>query len=191
MPKLVFLIVAILIALVLALAIWSDILKVRVLIGIGSADVQIVHYSAEEFGEDGKDWVASCLVSIDSLKDEDVGNPSGDNDLDLNITIVNGYPGYGCRVIFKVKNTGTVPLVGPFYELPELTKEIKLLFNATPSQLDPDVEEGYSIYIEVLQSANQNEKYEIQLHLKYVQWNEWGSESPEIPPHLTALAEFR
>ena len=179
------------IAVASALAMWSDALKVKTAIGTGRVDVQFVEGSleVEESGESGKDWVASCLVGVNYIEDEDQGNPSSKDDLDLNITIVNGYPGYGCAATFRVRNTGTVPVVGPSYEPPETPEGIELLFRCPPSQLDPGDEARCGVTISILQTAGQGSRYEVQLHLRYVQWNEWSPSTP--PTQLTSLVQFR
>ena len=45
------------------------------------------------------------------MQDEDLGNPAGNNDLELSITVSNAYPCYYCKVHnVSVKNTGTIPV---------------------------------------------------------------------------------
>ena len=155
-----------------ALAMWSDALKINAEVRTGDVDVAFSGYVVVEGEEYGKPWVASCTVELREVEDEDLGNPSGDNDLDLSITVSNAYPGYSCTVYFRVKNIGTVPVVGPFYELPEIPEGLGVVFEPRLAQLHPGDEVEYSIHLEVLQEAEQGATYELQVHLKYIQWNE-------------------
>jgi len=98
-----------------ALAMWYDTLKIQATIESGDVDVEFgeqIHITEVGQGEEyGKPWVANCSASYAEVEDEDLGNPFGNNDLELNITIVNGYPCYGCKVEnLQVYNTGTIPV---------------------------------------------------------------------------------
>ncbi len=155
-----------------AVAMWYDVLEVNSVIRTGEVDVVFSGYEVVEGYEYGKPWVASCTAELREVEGEDLGNPSGDNDLDLSITVSNAYPGYSCTVYFRVRNTGTVPVVGPFYELPEVPEGLEVVFEPRLAQLHPGDEVEYSIYLGVLQEAEQGATYEVQVHLRYVQWNE-------------------
>jgi len=155
-----------------AVAMWSDVLRVNGVVRTGDVDVAFTGYEVVEGEEYGKPWVASCSAQLVEVQDEDPNNPAGNNDLDLKIVISNVYPGYSCSVYFKVKNTGTVPVIGPFYELPDIPEGIEVVFEPRLEQLHPGDEVEYSIGLEVLQEAEQGATYEVQVHLQYIQWNE-------------------
>jgi hypothetical protein len=57
--------------------------------------------------------VGTCYAGKLQIENEDNGNPTDNNDLDLNIMIVNAYPSYNCIVTFEVRNMGTIPVSGP------------------------------------------------------------------------------
>ena len=155
-----------------ALAMWSDTLKISATVETGEVDVEFGDYSCIEGDEYGKPWVADCSVTLDEVEDEDPNNPTGNNDLDLIVTISNAYPGYSCVVKFTVVNVGTIPVIGPFYELPEIPDGLIVVFEPGLSQIDPGDEVEYTIYLEVLQVAEEGATYEVQIHLRYIQWNE-------------------
>jgi len=138
-----------------AIAMWSDTLRVNSVVETGELNVVFSGYVVVEGDEYGKPWVADCAVELREVEDEDLDNPSGDNDLELSITVSNAYPGYSCTVYFRVRNTGIVPVVGPFYELPDVPEGLKVAFEPRLAQLHPGDEVEYSIYREVLQEAEQ------------------------------------
>ena len=100
-----------------AMAMWSDSLKIKSVINTGNVDVEFGSISTNDpegsndpgYGID----VATCYAGKVEIENEDNGNPTGDDDLDLNITIVSSYPSYNCTVTFEVRNTGTIPVRGP------------------------------------------------------------------------------
>ncbi len=47
------------------------------------------------------------------IENEDQGDPTGSNDLDLNITIVNTSPSYNRTAAFEAKNTDTISVKEP------------------------------------------------------------------------------
>ncbi len=155
-----------------AIAMWSDTLKINGVVKTGDVDISFEGYKVVEGNEFGKPWVADCIVNLNDVENEDLGNAAGNNDLDLNITVVNGYPGYSCTVYFNVSNTGTVPVIGPFYEMPVIPEGINIMFEPMLLQLHPGEKASYEIYLEVLQAAEQGTSYNVQLHLSYIQWNE-------------------
>ncbi|MEM4485131.1 MAG: hypothetical protein QXE13_04730 [Sulfolobales archaeon] len=161
-----------------ALAMWSDTLKVAVTVDTGEVDVEFDNVwtddpqGAIDPGYD-KD-VATCYAEIVEIEDEE-GNMGGDNDLDLNITIVNGYPSYRCTVYFVVKNTGTIPVKGPHvYVVSDnsFSSYVEYSHNMTEVQIDPGGSEVFQISFHVTQSASENETYTLQLKLLFHQWNE-------------------
>ncbi len=155
-----------------ALALWGEALIINSVVETGDVDVEFDGFLVVEGDEFGKAWVADCVANLVELEDEDLGNPSGDDDLDLSIVVVNSYPGYSCTIYFNVRNTGSVPVTGPFYEVTEVPSGIRVVFEPRISQLHPGDIASYTIYLEVLQEAEQGIEYEVQVHLRYIQWNE-------------------
>jgi hypothetical protein len=94
-----------------AMAMWSDSLKIKSVINTGNVDVEFGSISTNDPGY-GID-VGTCYANEAGIENEDNGNPTGNDDLDLNITIVNAYPSYNCTVTFEVRNIGTIPVSGP------------------------------------------------------------------------------
>ncbi|MET1160480.1 MAG: hypothetical protein ABWW65_05910 [Thermoprotei archaeon] len=93
------------------LAMWYDVLKARVTIDTGEVDIEYGKQVRVWEEEHGKPWVANCTAEFVEVENEDLNNPFGNNDLDLNITIVNGYPSYMCKVQdLQIFNRGTIPV---------------------------------------------------------------------------------
>mgnify|MGYP000409700020 CR=1 FL=1 len=163
-----------------ALAMWYDTLKIKATISTGDVDVKFGKVDSVE-NDHGKD-VANCHVELMEIEDEDSGNPYGDNDLDLNITIENGYPSYWCNVTFTVNNTGTIPVKGPysnatgtlspFSDRETLDDGVEILYELTPTQIDPGKSATFTIKIHILQGAKESYTYNHQVELYFVQWNE-------------------
>ncbi|MEM4651357.1 MAG: hypothetical protein QW086_05975, partial [Pyrobaculum sp.] len=169
----------------------------------GNVDVQFGSYSATEyvgfpsdggwsFVEEGSDPeakdVGQCTVTLKEIENEESHNPSsaGNNDLDLVITITNGYPGYKCEVTFDVMNSGSVPVKGPTYvdpPSPYTDGHIKVehdISTAACVQLHPGDKQTFTVNVTVLQGAEEQTTYTVQIHLRYDQWNEaeCGAQQP-------------
>jgi len=114
MNKLItFLTIPLLLTIVLgsALAMWYDTLKIQATINSGDVDVEFSNQVRVSEEDHGKSWVASCSAQLIEVSDEDQGNPFGNNDIDVKVIIINGYPSYMCKVQdLQVYNTGTVPV---------------------------------------------------------------------------------
>ena len=113
----------------ISFALWADVLKIQLVAYTGNVDVQFGSYSVKEyvgFPASGGGWnfvpegsgeakdVGQCTVTLKEIENEEntrLGTSAGNNDLDLVITITNGYPGYKCEVKFDVVNSGSVPSV--------------------------------------------------------------------------------
>ena len=164
-----------------ALAMWYDTLKIKTTISTGDVDVEFGKVNSVE-SDHGKSWVANCYVNLMEITDEDSGNPFGNNDYELNITIENGYPSYWCNVTFTVNNTGTIPVKGPYSNAtgtlsPFLDREtlddgVEILYELTPTQIDPGKSATFTIKIHILQGAKESYTYNHQVELYFVQWNE-------------------
>ena len=206
---------AILVALLLttiavSFALWADVLKVQLVAYTGDVDVSFGGYSVTEYVgfPDGDGWefveegedpeakdVGDCTVTLTEIVDEETGSPSdaGDNDLDLVITITNGYPGYRCEVQFEVVNTGSVPVRGPTYvdpPSPYTDGNILIEHDITTAacvQLHPGDRQTFEVSVTVLQEAEEQTTYTVQIYLRYDQWNEaecGGGEEGGMPQAL-------
>jgi hypothetical protein len=157
-----------------AAALWSDSLKVAITIKTGDVDVEFGTPSVDDNGIDpgyDKD-VAKCYANLMEIQNEDNMNPTGNNDLDLNITIVNAYPSYSCNVTFTVINTGTIPVKGPHVTL-NIPDEVTCTYNfETERLIGSGQSETFWIECHVKQSAAENSTYVLELKLMFHQWNE-------------------
>lgn len=146
-----------------ALAMWTETLRVESVVKTGYLDVSYDNvYVVEKPEVEGKD-VGECSYELKTSDDKDT----------LEIKIINGYPGYECTVFFDVVNTGTIPVVGPFYNVSSIPEGVEVVF--TPpriAQLHPGDRAGYSVTVRVLQEAMESADYSITIEITYVQWNE-------------------
>ena len=114
MDKLIaFLAIPLLLVVVLgsALAMWYDTLKIHATINSGDVDVHFGNQVRAAEEDHGKSWVANCSAQLIEISDEDHENPFGNNDIDVKVVIVNGYPSYMCKVQdLQVYNSGTIPV---------------------------------------------------------------------------------
>jgi hypothetical protein len=195
---------AVLIAVGVAFALWADVLKIHVEVNTGNVDVQFGSYSVKEyvgfpasgggwsFMEEGSDPeakdVGQCTVTLQDIEDEEqnsgLGTPAGNNDLDLVITISNGYPGYKCEVTFEVKNTGSIPVKLYFFDedgnrLTPLPATFNIddavtctLDGEDGAQVHADESATYTLSCVVEQSASEDAQYMTQIYIQARQWNE-------------------
>ena len=194
---------AVLIAVGVAFALWADVLKIHIEVNTGEVDVEFgdnpsvkeyVGFPASgggwSFVEEGNNSeaknVADCTVTLQEVENEESGSPSsaGNNDLDLVITITNGYPGYKCEVTFEVKNTGSIPVKLYFfdedgYRLTPLPATFTIddavtctLSGEDGAQVHPDESKTYTLSCVVEQDASEDSKYETQIYIQARQWNE-------------------
>jgi hypothetical protein len=159
-----------------AAALWSDSLKVAITIETGNVDVEFGSISTNDppgsLDPGYEKDVATCYASLAEIENEDNGNPTGNNDLDLSIMIENAYPSYRCRVTFEVRNTGTIPVKGP-HVTSNIPNEVTCTNNFTPErQIEPGQSETFWIECHVEQSAAENSTYVLELKLMFHQWNE-------------------
>lgn len=147
----------------LSLAMWTNVLKLNTLISTGEIDLDYRNVYLEEFNEDDNKDVGTCSYVIESSNGIDY----------LKMFISNGYPGYGCRVSFEIVNTGSIPVIGPFYNVTETPQGVEVIFNPPDIlQLHPGDSANYEISVIVLQEAGENSTYFIDIAITYVQWNE-------------------
>ena len=171
-----------------ALAMWYDTLKIQATINTGYVDVEFGELTVTEEPEAEDKDVGKCYASLTQIENE---GPD-DNDLDLNITIVNGYPSYNCTVTFEVKNVGTIPVKGPYNGTPpdknalwpfpstvqdldlngDGNPDVNIMFNMPVTQIDPGKSATFSISIHIKQDMPENSTFTLQYLLHFVQWNE-------------------
>jgi len=190
----------------ISFALWADVLKIQLVAYTGNVDVQFGSFSVKEyvgFPASGGGWsfvpegsdpeaknVGNCTVALQEIENEEdtsLGTKAGNNDLDLVITITNGYPGYKCEVKFDVVNSGSVPVKGPTYvnpQSPYTDGHIKVehdISTAACVQLHPGDKQTFTVNVTVLQGAEEQTTYTVQIHLRYDQWNEAECGAPPQP----------
>lgn len=161
-----------------ALAMWSETLGINTYVNTGEVKVEWSEWSCSDVGPDpqadgfsndeGKD-VAQCLISVE---EDDEGNP-----IKMNVTIVNGYPGYAVNVTLIVDNIGTLPV--KLYEHvytnldPEDQEALDIrLIVPEDTQIEPGDAGTYILEIIIKQDANETATYSFDLELTFAQWNE-------------------
>lgn len=154
------------ILMVSAIAMWSEVLKANIIVQSGNVDIDVASHSVVEGNEFGKGWVADCSVNI-------VDNDESDT-VEINIVIDNGYPGYNCTVYFTIQNTGTIPVIGPFYDEVVVPEGLSLVYGPVDyvRQLHPGDTLEHRVSVEVLQSAQESTEYNVIIEVEYIQWNE-------------------
>ena len=193
---------AVLIAVGVAFALWADVLKIHVEVNTGNVDVEFGSFSVKEyvgFPANGG-WsfvpegstpeaknVGNCTVTLKEIENEEdtsLGTKAGNNDLDLVITITNGYPGYKCEVTFDVVNKGTIPVKLYFFDqggnrltpLPAnftISNAVNCILSGKDgAQVHPDKSETYTLSCVVQQSASEDSQYSTQIYIQARQWNE-------------------
>jgi len=194
---------AVLIAVGVAFALWADVLKIHIEVNTGNVDVEFGSWSKKEyvgfpasgggwnFVEEGSDPeakdVGQCTVTLEDIEDEEstsLGTPAGNNDLDLVITITNGYPGYKCEVEFEVVNRGTIPVKLYFFDQSGGRLTLPATFTIgggavtctlegeDGAQVHPDESETYTLSCVVEQDASEDYQYTTQIYIQARQWNE-------------------
>jgi len=198
-----------------AVAMWSDSLKIQSTIRTGDVDIRFggspVAADNEPFLPEPKD-IGKCLAEFKEIQDEEEvvrgnypqwGSNAGNNDLELNITLVNVYPSYQCKVnnVF-VENSGTVPVkilvkfvlppnavctlhLDPIFGLVydcdmdgdgDLDLNIWGSFVTTNgTQVDPGHFKTFTVEMHVKQGAPENATFSLELLFIGIQWNEFPS----------------
>jgi len=114
-----------------AMAMWTETLKVNVGINTGEVKLDFDAWCVEHPEVEGKD-VGSCTADVTT--DED-GNPL------VVVNISNAYPWYGFTLYVRMNNTGTVPvkIYNYTYSISgdDLTSWLNCTTNATQVQIDP------------------------------------------------------
>ena len=186
----------------ISFALWADVLKIQLVAYTGNVDVQFGSYSVKEyvgfpdgsggwsFVEEGSDPeakdVGQCTVTLQEVEDEEstsLGTSAGDNDLDLVITITNGYPGYKCEVEFNVMNTGSIPVKLYFFDQSGNRLTLPATFTIDDAvectlsgedgaQVHPDNSATYTLSCVVQDDASEDSQYMTQIYIQARQWNE-------------------
>ena len=196
---------AVLIAVGVAFALWADVLNIHIEVNTGYVDVEFGSWSVKEyvgFRPGYGEWsfvpvgstpeaknVGKCTVTLQEIENEEntrLGTSTGNNDLDLNITITNGYPGYRCDVTFEVRNTGTIPVRLYFFNqdnqvynrlmLPAkftISNAVECTLSGEDAALvDPQDSATYTLSCVVQQTASVKTQYSTQIYIQARQWNE-------------------
>ena len=184
-----------------ALAMWSDTLKINATIKTGDVDIEFVGTPRVFEGDEyDKPWVASCAAELVEVQNEDEGNPAGNNDLELSITVSNAYPCYYCKVHdVAVENIGTIPVklkVSVYIDNVECERRVDprgqyyyfcdadgngeadvVLWGCITSlegvQLEPEKTISFTVDLHVEQDAEELKTYVIKIFIKGIQWNEY------------------
>ena len=187
----------------ISFALWADVLKIQLVAYTGNVDVEFGSYSVKEyvgFPDGSGGWsfvpegsdpeakdVGQCTVALQDIENEEntsLGTSAGNNDLDLNITITNGYPGYNCTVTFEVVNKGTIPVKLYFFDkdynrltpLPAtftISNAVECTLSGEDAALvDPLNSATYTLSCVVQRDASENAQYSTQIYIQARQWNE-------------------
>ncbi len=197
-----------------AAAIWSDSLKIQATVNTGNVDIRFngepVTADNEQFLPEPKD-IGECFAELEEIQNEEdvvndiypqFGSIAGNNDLELNITTVNAYPSYQCKVNnMSVVNSGSVPVkilvkfvlppnavctlslgpFGPVYDCDmdgdnDLDLNIWGSFVTTnTTQIDPGGSRTFTVELHVKQGAPENSAISLELLIIGIQWNEFPS----------------
>jgi len=146
-----------------ASAMWTGILRLNAVVETGEVNIAYRNVTISEASEVGGKDVGNCIYTLET---------GGSVDR-LKISISNGYPGYKCIVTFNVVNTGTIPVIGPFFNVTEIPHGVRVVFNPpSVQQLHPGDLAHYEVVVEVLQEASENSNYTVDIEITYIQWNE-------------------
>ncbi|HWQ18062.1 MAG TPA: hypothetical protein VNL13_09560 [Sulfolobales archaeon] len=167
----------------LSTSMWSNGLKIKAFIDPGNVDVKFSNFSTNDPPgtiDPGYDKnVATCVAELVEIENEEEPNSYGDNDLDLSVTIINGYPSYTCTVNFTIVNSGTLPAsLIEWFILPVqppgspnqtsiLPLDIELIGIYIGYPLDPGESVDAILKVHVNQSASENSTYIFQIKLKF------------------------
>ena len=208
-----------LLAVATAFALWDDVLKIHVAVNTGDVDIKFstsVTPSIYEDEYEGKN-VASCTATYVQDQDEEnfvkqkgllpsTWNPAtGDNDLELVVTINNAYPGYLCKIDnTMIYNTGTIPvkilvrivdengnIIRPtgtglhkYIDVdgdncPEIDLDASSIFSTNGTQIHPGEFKTFSLVLylptERQQCIKENHTYKFYVVFLGYQWNEFPS----------------
>ncbi len=164
-----------------ALAMWSETININTYIHTGEVRVAFGGWTVNDNGPDpqcgcddgscydnseGKD-VASIIVTPEILDDQN-------NTIKLNITIINGYPGYFANITFNVTNIGTIPVKLLNYTITGVNTTALRVNLGIPkdTQIHPNENGTYTLSICIKQAASEMTTYTFDISLTFAQWNE-------------------
>ncbi|RLG87780.1 MAG: hypothetical protein DRO18_02710 [Thermoprotei archaeon] len=175
-----------------AFAMWSETLKINVIIVTGEVDVEWSDYWHNDTIEKPE---ANLDVTTVNISEEEYD----DGDLvKLKVEINNAYPSYKVGIYGMVDNIGTIPVklesakllydnksidltLCTWYDLdfdgdgePEVNVHLELSDDGDGDgiQIDPDSYDTYELVIHIKQEALENTTYTFELQLTFAQWNE-------------------
>ena len=162
----------------LAMAMWTETLRINVYIDTGEVDLDFDAWCEEYPEDEGKD-VGSCEAYVYTLED---GTPK------VHVELDNLYPSYRFKLFLWMKNVGTIPVKIFNYSYTisgdDITSWLDCDTNATQVQLDPyDVnpDEQVKVFVwdcHVLQENAAGEELPENAHMEihgevvFAQWNE-------------------
>ncbi len=176
------LVAALLVAFGSALAMWSETIRINTYIHTGEVRVAFDGWQVNDNGPDpqcrgynndeGKD-VARIIVTSERFDEQN-------NTIKLNVTIVNGYPGYCANVLFNVSNIGTIPVKLLSYNITGVNTTALMVGLKIPhdTQIHPNENSTYILSIGIKQEAEELHTYSFEIQLVFAQWNEVPNETP-------------
>ena len=141
-----------------------------------------------------------AFASGAGLLPADWNSGSADADMELMINITNAYPSYICKINgVRVLNLGSVPVkilvklvnatgdpiectaggyFGTICDIDgdgeyEIDVDTSSYFSLNQTQLRPGQTQDFSVFVHVLQDADENTKYVFEVVIIGMQWNEW------------------
>ncbi len=197
-----------------AAAMWSDSLKIQATVRTGDVDIRFsgepVTTDNERFLPEPKD-IGECFAELKEIQNEEevvnniypqYGSSAGNNDLELNITVVNAYPSYQCEVNnMLVVNSGSVPVkilvkfvlplgavCTPRLVLGDLVYDCDMdgdndldlniwgsFVTVNNTQINPGGSRTFIVELHVEQGAPENSAISLELLIIGIQWNEFPS----------------
>jgi len=171
-------------------AMWSETLRVNVVINTGEVDVAWDDWWDNDTLE--KPGLDVTTVDVSSELTDDEGDV-----IKLKVTIDDAYPCYKVGIYGKVKNVGSIPVKLLSAKIKYDTTEIPITLctwqdldldgdgkadinvhlelaedGGDGTQIDPDDTDTYELCIHVKQDAKENSSYSFELILEFAQWNE-------------------
>lgn len=147
-----------------ALAYWSETLEVDVTVETGKLDVEWFRVTCYDNEPQGRDF-GKCSYEIAQNKKEVV------------VKLENAYPGYNATFELTVKNTGSIPAKYAGTEADLTNLPLKVVYPVPPTPpaepiiINPDDTYTYTLVIEVLGTAGEQQEYEVTLEVEFVQFN--------------------
>jgi len=195
----IFLALVMLASMSVALAMWSETLKINVTVNTGEVDVEWSNFWDNDTVEKPEAYPPLDVTKV-YVEAED-WDTEGDT-IKLNVTIVNAYPCYNVSIYGNVSNIGTIPVkllsatikytidaeeqsvslpLGTWVDL-DLDNDSKADINVFLEisndadcdgiQIDPGSFDVYELTIHVKQNAAELRTYFFEIEMVFAQWNE-------------------